>query len=242
MDSAASDSDVAEKIASLKSDLKSSPKKAAADRKVLPKRTTRGQRWSKASESSADGSVVSSASSQDLYEPIEAHYLWGCELTRKNNCYVLPFPSGTAGDDDDDVENENHLLTIKSAALGVDAQEGDRNVVEIRYHDLEDKETSAVFASLTLGKQEFCRLDLTISHLAGRDVTLKLIKGSGPVSILGDQFVETFGSVVDEDFRPDASSAESSEASGMETEGDEVEANEVQDITDEAKKMEKEEK
>jgi len=28
----------------------------------------------------------------------------------------------------------------------------------------------------------------------------------------------------------------------METEGDEVEANEVQDITDEAKKMEKEEK
>jgi len=216
MDSAASDvaekidsvaekiaSNVAEKIASLKLDLKSSPKKAAADRKVLPKRATRGQRSSKASESSADGSVVPSASSQDLYEPIEAHHLWICELTRKNNSYVLPFPvtlsSCVAGvhRHRDSLQNENYLIIIKSAVLDVDAQEGDRNVVEIRYRDYDDSssESSAVLASLTLGKQEFCRLDpyLSVDGLDADDqlhnVTLKLIKGSGPVSIFGDRFV-----------------------------------------------------
>merc|ERR1711875_156339 len=214
----ASDSNVNEKIATLKSSAKK-----VMERKVLPKRTTRGVRKSKTSESSAGESSISGTSSQEeIQEPTEAHYLWGCELTRKNSSYVLPFPS----EDDAEAENQEHLLTLKSATLGIDAEEGDRNVVEICYHDIEDKESRAILASLTLGKVDFCHLDLRVSHLPGRDVTLKLIKGSGPVSILGNQLVQAFdgGIVGDADFRPDdASSAENSDASGMETEGDQVE-------------------
>lgn len=231
-DSSASES-TAEKIAVLK---------AAAAKKILPKRSTRGQRSSKASGSStdaADESLISNASSQGSFEPTEAQYLWGCELTRKNSSYVLPFP----GDADPDYESQEHTLTIKSATLGVDAEEKERNVVEIRYFDREDKENRHVLASLTLGVQDFCRLDLRISQMFGREVSLKLIKGSGPISILGNHLVETFAAVTDEDFEPDASSADaSSDASGMETEGDEVEADEVKDITEDADKHKEKEK
>lgn len=235
---AAAATDVNEKIAALKSSAKK------AEKRVLPKRGSRASRTSKSSvdmsaessaESSADESFVSSASSsQEVLEPTECHYLWGCELTRKNDSYVLPFPH------DENCEDEQHVITIKSATLGIDAKEDDRNVVEIRYHDHDDKEARAVLASLTLGKLDFCRMDLTISHLAGRDVTLKLIKGSGPVSILGNHLVESFGGHPDdEDYIPDASSAESgTEASGMETDGDGVEADEVKDITEDAKEAE----
>merc|ERR1712240_712142 len=229
-DSSASES-AAEKITVLK---------AAAAKKVLPKRSTRGQRSSKSSASTdaADESLISNASSQGSFEPTEAQYLWGCELTRKNSSYVLPFP----GDADPDHENQEHTLTIKSATLGIDAEEKERNVVEIRYFDREDKESRNVLASLTLGVQDFCRLDLRISHMFGREVSLKLIKGSGPISIIGNHLVETFSAVTDEDFEPDASSADaSSDASGMETEGDEVEADEVKDITEDAEKEKKEE-
>ena len=77
----------------------------------------------------------------------------------------------------------------------------------------------------------------------GREVSLKLIKGSGPISIIGNHLVETFSAVTDEDFEPDASSADaSSDASGMETEGDEVEADEVKDITEDADKEKEKEK
>merc|ERR1712240_769549 len=220
-DSSASES-AAEKITVLK---------AAAAKKILPKRSTRGQRSSKASDSTdaAEESLISNASSQGSFEPTEAQYLWGCELTRKNSSYVLPFP----GNADPDHENQEHTLTIKSATLGIDAEEKERNVVEIRYFDREDKESRNVLASLTLGVQDFCRLDLRISHMFGREVSLKLIKGSGPISIIGNHLVETFSAVTDEDFEPDAS--------GMETEGDEVEADDVKDITEDAEKEKKKE-
>merc|ERR1712243_540331 len=168
-------------------------KAAVQEKKVLPKRSTRGQNGSTA----ADESLISNASSQD-YETTECYFLWGCELTRKSDSYVLPLPKTT----DLSLEPEEHLLTIKSATLGVDAVEKERNVVEISYHDREDKATSSILASLTLGQLDSCRLDLRLTAVSGRDVTLKLIKGSGPVSILGNHVVESVNSlVVDEEYQ-----------------------------------------
>ena len=94
---------------------------------------------------------------------------------------------------------------------------------------------------------EFCRLDLRIELVSGRDVTLKLVKGSGPVSILGNYVVESYADdavdtedeSADEDFKPGDSTADldASDASGMETEGDEVDGDEVKDITEDAKEV-----
>ena len=98
------------------------------------------------------------------------------------------------------------------------------------------------------GVGDFCRLDLRTALMDGRDITLKLIKGSGPVSLLGNHVVESFVNVdaeeEDEDFTPGDSTAEgeTTDASGMETEGDEVEADEVKDLTEDAKEVGKAEK
>ena len=87
-------------------------------------------------------------------------------------------------------------------------------------------------------------MDLRIELISGRDVTLKLVKGSGPVSILGNYIVESYADAdvdtedesADEDFKPGDSTADS-DASGMETEGDEVDGDEVKDITEDAKEV-----
>ena len=52
---------------------------------------------------------------------------------------------------DADPENECHTLVFKSAALGVNAEEKERNIVEIHYFDREEKEVRQVLTTLTLG-------------------------------------------------------------------------------------------
>jgi len=238
---AASTESTAEKIDALK--------KAAAQ-----KRSSRSSRSSSrtasmksgrstSADSGDESSFVSNGSSrmEEYLEPNETHHLWGCELSRKSDTHAVKFPV------DADADTESHFLVFKSAALGVDAEK-DRNVVEIHYHDRDDKEARHVLTALTLGVSEFCRLDLRIELISGRDVTLKLVKGSGPVSILGNYIVESYADAADvdtedvsadEDFKPDDSKAdlETSDASGMETEGDEVDGDEVKDITEDAKEV-----
>jgi len=220
-------------------------------------RASRGSRTSSrksggstSADSGDEGSFISNGSRlEDFLEPTEISHVWGCELSRKSSSHVLPFPA------DADPDNEHHTLVFKSAALGVEAEDKGRNVVEIHYQDRDEKEQRHVLCSLTLGASEFCRLDLRTTLVSGREITLKLIKGSGPVCILGNHIVESFvdtadgaavdtededASSADESFKPAGDSTadlETSEASGMETEGDEVDADEVKDITEDAKEV-----
>merc|ERR1712243_466755 len=205
---------------------------------------------STSADSGDEGSFISNGSRlEDFLEPTEISHVWGCELSRKSSSHVLPFPADT------DPDNEHHTLVFKSAALGVEVEDKGRNVVEIHYQDRDEKEQRHVLCSLTLGASEFCRLDLRTTLVSGREITLKLIKGSGPVCILGNHIVESFvdtadavavdtededASSADESFKPAGDSTadlETSEASGMETEGDEVDADEVKDITEDAKEV-----
>merc|ERR1711942_210801 len=180
---------------------------------------------STSADSGDEGSFVSNGSRlEDFLEPTEISHVWGCELSRKSSSHVLPFPA------DADPDNEHHTLVFKSAALGVEAEDKGRNVVEIHYQDRDEKEQRHVLCSLTLGVSEFCRLDLRTTLVSGREITLKLIKGSGPVCILGNHIVESFVDTAD-------AAAVDTEASGMETEGDEVDADEVKDITEDAKEV-----
>merc|ERR1712126_600444 len=217
----------------------STTEKIDALKKLAARKTSRSSRSSRSSASMKSGGSTSadsgdessfisngSTTGPEYLEPTEAHYLWGCELTRKNSTHAIKFPM------DADPENESHALAFKSATLGSNAEEKERNIVEIHYFDREEKEVRQVLTTLT----------------DGRDITLKLIKGSGPVSLLGNHVVESFVNVdadeEDEDFTPGDSTAEgeTTDASGMETEGDEVEADEVKDLTEDAKEVGKAEK
>jgi len=202
-----------------------------------------------AADSGDEGSFISNGSRlEDFLEPIEINHVWGCQLSRKSSSFALPFPA------DANPDNEHHTLVFKSAALGVEAEDKSRNLVEIHYQDRDEKEQRHVLCSLTLGVSEFCRLDLRTTLVSGREITLKLIKGSGPVCILGNHIVTSYvdpaeaavdtgdedASSADEDFKPEGDSAadlETSDASGMETDGDEVDADEVKEITEDAKEV-----
>merc|ERR1712136_299515 len=129
--------------------------------------------------------------------------------------------------------DEGHMLWFRSATLGLDAVEKERNVVEIRCLDREGKEQRLQLCALTLGRQETCKLDLAMTWTLDREVTLKLVKGSGPVSVVGTHVTEAveLEDGVDSEFVPGESSADDT---GMETEGDDVDATEIDDLKKDA--------
>jgi len=173
----------------------------------------------------SDASLSSNLSEVEL---LEKTYLWGCELSRSNDAFVAKYP--IMGELD---YPEHHQLVIKGATLGLDAKEKERNVVEVRFQNASGEEQRFTIASLTLGAMETCRLDLSMSWAEERDLTFKLIKGSGPVSLLGNHIV-TPSPDADSLFVPDpadlATTEGETEESGMSTDGDEIDAMEVKDL------------
>merc|ERR1712136_726946 len=112
-----------------------------------------------------------------LVEAHEQYFLCGCELSGAKDSYTFRLPESAV--------DEGHMLWFRSATLGLDAVEKERNVVEIRCLDREGKEQRLQLCALTLGRQETCKLDLAMTWTLDREVTLKLVKGSGPVSVVG---------------------------------------------------------
>merc|ERR1712136_439066 len=142
------------------------------------------------SESDADVSLNDSrASDASLLEhtadlPQGEYFVWGAELSRSRDVHVLKL-DGDVNDDE-----ERHLLLLKQVCLGVNAVEGERNVVEIHTTDFSDKEQRHPIASLTLGKREFANLDLCLSWSKTKEIKLKLVMGSGPITLTGNHFIE----------------------------------------------------
>merc|ERR1712168_1134160 len=142
------------------------------------------------SESDADVSLNDSRASDasllghpaDL--PQEEYFVWGAELSRSRDVHVLKL------DEDVNDDEERHLLLLKQVCLGVNAVEGERNVVEIHTTDFSDKEQRHPIASLTLGKREFANLDLCLSWSKTKEIKLKLVMGSGPITLTGNHFIE----------------------------------------------------
>merc|ERR1712136_640494 len=54
----------------------------------------------------------------------------------------------------------------------------------------DDKERRHPIASLTLGKREFANLDLCLSWSKTKEIKLKLVMGSGPITLTGNHFIE----------------------------------------------------
>lgn len=185
--------------------------------------STSASEASTVSNASSAASAASSAAGAGEADPVERFFLWGCELSRSRDTHVLQFPT------DADEDAEVHRLSLKSAALGLNAIEKERNVVEIRFLDAKGEEHRLALASLTLGAMDACKLDLAVTWTRGHDITLKLVKGSGPVAIVGNHVVETYDDADDDAYVPtdDESSADET---GMDTDGDGVDADEVEDI------------
>ncbi|XP_033633231.1 nucleoplasmin-like protein ANO39 isoform X2 [Asterias rubens] len=113
-------------------------------------------------------------------------YFWGDELSGSKKD-IKWNPSFEDDDDDDiDIEGIQHFLFLKQAVLGANAEEGERNVVEITTENFEGDDVKQPLFSLKLGLNESSILDIAIQP----PVTLSLVSGTGPVYLSGQHMIE----------------------------------------------------
>merc|ERR1712055_490325 len=143
---------------------------------------------------SLDRSMDATSSQHDLSrlaanQPKEEFFLWGTELSRSRDQQELKL------DEDINEDEERHLIHLKQVCLGINAVEGERNVIEIHATDFSDKEQRHPIASLTLGKKDCANLDLCLAWTKNKEIKFKLVMGSGPITIsvpsFGRIFVQT---------------------------------------------------
>jgi len=164
-------------------------------------------------------------------QPREEYFLWGTELSRSKDVFVLKL------DEDVNEDEERHLLLLKSFCLGINAIENERNVVEIHTTDFSDKEQRHPVASLTLGHKDFANVDLCLSYSKTKEIKFKLVMGSGPVTITGNHYVE-YLSVPEEDDDPDFIAEETDDETEVSTfeDPEEIDPNELKDLAADSEK------
>merc|ERR1719462_1040106 len=114
------------------------------------------------------------------------YYFWGAELSCASSTH-----NWRIFHPEDECEDDlRHILFLKQATLGVNAIQGERNIVEVTSKDYEGKVIRQLLCSLTLG-QGLDSVDLDLALQYDHEVSFKLIKGSGPVHLVGNHYVET---------------------------------------------------
>jgi len=114
------------------------------------------------------------------------YYFWGAELS----CSAPTHKWQLFQEEEECEDDMRHLLFLRQATLGVNAIEGERNIVQVTAKDFQGKTVSQILCSLTLGRGlDAADLDLTLQY--DHEVSFKLIKGSGPIHLVGNHYVET---------------------------------------------------
>jgi len=164
-------------------------------------------------------------------QPSEEFFLWGAELSRSRDQHVIKL------DEDINEDEERHLLHLKQVCLGINAIEGERNVVEIHTTDFSDKEQRHPIASLALGKKECANLDLCLAWTKNREIKLKLVVGSGPITITGNHHVEYLTLPEDND-DPDFVAEDTDDETEVSTfeDPEEIDENELKELAEDSKK------
>merc|ERR1712142_1460996 len=145
------------------------------------------------------------------------YYFWGAELS----CASSTHDWRIFHPEDECEDDLRHILFLKQATLGVNAIQGERNIVEVTSKDYEGKVIRQLLCSLTLGQGlDTVDVDLTLQY--DHEVSFKLIKGSGPIHLVGNHYVET--------------PAKESEEEELETEGEDDEVEDLDDMAEEDEK------
>merc|ERR1712241_927100 len=144
------------------------------------------------------------------------YYFWGAELS----CASSTHDWRIFHPEDECEDDLRHILFLKQATLGVNAIQGERNIVEVTSKDYEGKVIRQLLCSLTLG-QGLDSVDLDLALQYDHEVSFKLIKGSGPVHLVGNHYVETPSKEPEDE---------------IETEGEDNEVEYLDDMKDEDEK------
>lgn len=153
-------------------------------------------------------------------------YFWGATLSKDKKIFKWDPESDFLDDEDDEEEDSiSHFLFLKQAVLGVNAKDGDRNVIEVETINFDGETVIQPLLSLRLGLNESTNLDIGLQP----PVTFKLALGSGPVYLSGQHALDL---QEDEDFGKDFEGAEAYEAGDEDLEDeDEGEEDEEEEET-----------
>ncbi|KAK3590235.1 hypothetical protein CHS0354_041302, partial [Potamilus streckersoni] len=112
-------------------------------------------------------------------------HFWGCELRKDKPEITWSYEDD---EEEEDTEYVIHTLFLKHAVLGHTAVKGERNIVEIETKNSDKATVKQTLLSLTLGQQDMFMFDISFSQ--GSPVTFRLIEGTGPVCLAGQQLLE----------------------------------------------------
>ena len=121
---------------------------------------------------------------------------FGIELSKK--CKTAEWKGPEEVEDNTEVK-----LQLSHACLGVDAKEGERNVVDVTTADIYGKEVTHTIVSLQIGHTEMVALNLGFLEKS----TFKLVKGNGPVHLSG-AYLHALGDMSDDESDSDEESEE----------------------------------
>lgn len=110
-------------------------------------------------------------------------YFWGVELNKDQPTFTWTFE-----EEDEDNDYMIHTLFLKNAVLGASAVKGERNLVQIETRNFDKKDLKQPLLSLTLGQSDMCNLDISFGNEV--QATFRLVAGTGPISLCGQQLVE----------------------------------------------------
>ncbi|XP_045189302.2 nucleoplasmin-like protein ANO39 isoform X2 [Mercenaria mercenaria] len=119
-----------------------------------------------------------------MVEAAQEHF-WGVELSKEKPTFTWSFEEE---EDDEDNDYLIHTLFLKNAVLGTSAVKGERNIVQIETKNFDKKDIAQPLLSLTLGQTDMCNLDISFGNEV--KATFRLVEGSGPIALGGQQLVE----------------------------------------------------
>ncbi|CAF0709638.1 unnamed protein product [Brachionus calyciflorus] len=117
--------------------------------------------------------------------------LWVCELNKDQPSKLWKAADGLDLEDEDDTDFVINSLVLKTAVLGADAVENERNLVAVKAKGTQDKDFEQPIFSLTLGRNDVISgMDLTLASDHNTEIEFKLVKGTGPVFITCNHVIE----------------------------------------------------
>ncbi|EFX88002.1 hypothetical protein DAPPUDRAFT_305495 [Daphnia pulex] len=161
---------------------------------------------------------------------VEEEYFWGVQLDAKTKEIEWnPEKNFPKEEKEDGMPIPRHSLMIKQAILSHEAAEGEMAVIEAEAVGYAQSNIKTLISVLVQGKDHQRSLDL-VFHDA--PVKLRLIKGSGPVHLVGAHGVA---------YRYMGEDDSSDDEDGMGEEMDDEDDEEVEDVKPPTKKIKKEE-
>lgn len=123
-------------------------------------------------------------------------YFWGVTLDKTKNTEVWDPDVKPDANDSSHVFRGEHTLLVKQAVLGPEVPDGEVNVIEVEAMGYKSDIKFPVVVLTGGSGNSQCVLDLLFPD---PPVTLKLVKGNGPIHLLGNHSVGTGEGMADEE-------------------------------------------